>query len=90
MARSYRSFPIVGPCVCCGAKRKLTRDHIVPLAKGGAEHDQENIQTLCARCNQSKADGDVCRIDHMSDSPEPYDFTSRAGPYERYVDEGSN
>jgi 5-methylcytosine-specific restriction endonuclease McrA len=42
-----------GRCVECGKKTKLTLDHIVPLARGGA-HDRLNIQGLCMACNQSK------------------------------------
>ena len=32
-------------------------DHVVPLASGGL-NDVTNIQLLCARCNQSKGDGE--------------------------------
>lgn len=40
-------------CVKCRRKRKLTRDHIIPLSKGG--HDRiTNIQPLCGPCNSSK------------------------------------
>lgn len=31
-------------------------DHIVPLAKGGAAKDQDNLQVLCRGCNLNKSD----------------------------------
>lgn len=43
-------------CACCSSSLKRTRyhkDHIVPLALGGA-HIPTNIQLLCPSCNLSK------------------------------------
>jgi 5-methylcytosine-specific restriction endonuclease McrA len=40
-------------CLCCGESEDLTRDHVVPLAKGGS-HEISNIQPLCRRCNSAK------------------------------------
>ncbi len=40
-------------CVYCGSTEKLTIDHIVPLAKGGA-HIEENLVIACRSCNGSK------------------------------------
>jgi len=42
-----------GQCRYCGKKRKLTFDHIVPLARGG-EHSKCNIVMACHSCNCSK------------------------------------
>jgi 5-methylcytosine-specific restriction endonuclease McrA len=40
-------------CVCCGDKKPLTADHVVPLSRGGSSFI-ENIQPLCKSCNSSK------------------------------------
>lgn len=40
-------------CLCCGEKKPLTPDHVVPLALGGS-NGIENIQPLCWRCNTRK------------------------------------
>ena len=37
----------------CGATTGLTVDHIIPLALGGTDHE-ENLQTLCYSCNNEK------------------------------------
>ena len=40
-------------CLCCGVRRFLQMDHIVPYAKGGPT-TFENLQTLCKWCNSRK------------------------------------
>ena len=40
-------------CANCGAENKLALDHILPIAKGG-ESQPDNLQLLCATCNQIK------------------------------------
>ena len=44
-----------GACVRCGANEKLHFDHIIPVAKGGA-NTLSNIQILCEPCNLKKSD----------------------------------
>ena len=48
-------------CCSCGNSRHtepnllLEIDHIVPVAKGG-QTEENNLQTLCWRCNRAKGD----------------------------------
>lgn len=42
-------------CGCIQTEAKLTRDHIMPRAKGGADVWM-NVVTCCAKCNQKKDD----------------------------------
>lgn len=42
-------------CLCCGKKKKLTADHVIPISRGGT-NTIDNIQPLCATCNSSKND----------------------------------
>lgn len=42
-------------CLCCGKRRRLTVDHVVPFSQGGTNMI-ENIQPLCIACNCSKRD----------------------------------
>jgi len=40
-------------CLACGEKKKLTKDHIVPIVLGGSNYI-DNIQPLCQPCNSRK------------------------------------
>ena len=44
-------------CLCCGATKRLTIDHIAPRYTGG-QHHMDNLQTLCSVCNSLKGDRD--------------------------------
>ena len=40
-------------CTTCGGYAHHV-DHIVPLHRGGAEYDPDNLQTLCRTCHAEK------------------------------------
>lgn len=40
-------------CYYCGKRKKLTRDHIIPVMKGGSD-SMENIIGACRGCNSKK------------------------------------
>ncbi|TWT95813.1 HNH endonuclease [Botrimarina colliarenosi] len=44
-----------GMCVECGDTEYLEFDHIVPVARGGSNSEQ-NVQLLCRKCNLTKSD----------------------------------
>lgn len=43
----------LGICAYCNEQRKLTLDHIEPLARGGV-HEVENAAAACKSCNSAK------------------------------------
>lgn len=40
-------------CQSCNADERLSIDHITPVLEGGTDED-DNLQTLCTKCNSSK------------------------------------
>lgn len=42
-----------GRCAYCGGDQDITRDHDIPLSRGGS-NEISNIVPACARCNYSK------------------------------------
>lgn len=58
--RSFRQYYLSvqgGLCVQCKrtmADKHLHLDHIIPLFKGGAAYDEDNIQVLCVSCHGKK------------------------------------
>jgi 5-methylcytosine-specific restriction endonuclease McrA len=44
-----------GRCAYCGSLGEMTRDHVIPLARGG-RHAIGNILPACRSCNSSKRD----------------------------------
>lgn len=44
-----------GRCVMCGSSDGIHFDHIIPVAKGG-DNTEQNIQLLCKECNLHKSD----------------------------------
>ena len=67
LARPRSEYPLTNPalfardnrlCLYCANEfplSQLTRDHIVPTSRGGADR-WENVVSACRRCNQRKAD----------------------------------
>jgi len=45
-------------CVMCGRKKKLCRDHVIPLTHPDTTNWISNIQPLCKKCNSTKRDVD--------------------------------
>jgi 5-methylcytosine-specific restriction endonuclease McrA len=42
-----------GVCAYCGTSERITKDHIVPLVRGGSDY-ASNLQPLCLPCNSTK------------------------------------
>ena len=40
-------------CIYCGAEKRLTVDHMIPLSRGGPNHP-DNAVWVCSHCNSSK------------------------------------
>lgn len=55
-------FNFNNKCAICNMEKKLTKDHIIPLSKGGSDYIH-NIQPLCKNCNSKKHN-------HIYENPE--------------------
>lgn len=44
---------VLGYCQRCGSTENLTKEHIVPLSRGG-KNNLENLSVLCQGCNEQK------------------------------------
>lgn len=42
-------------CAYCGTQSDLTKDHVLPISKGG-KHEVKNLVPACKNCNSSKND----------------------------------
>ena len=40
-----------------------TADHILPVARGGALYDMDNLRGACASCNRAKSDRLDCELE---------------------------
>jgi HNH endonuclease len=50
-----------GRCRRCGNACQLEVDHITPLSRGGSS-EEDNLQTLCRRCNRRKQNRHVASL----------------------------
>ena len=66
-----RSIKIIAPKKCkrCGGRKRLERDHIIALSKGGSD-EASNLQWLCTVCHDYKTARDeimygINRLEHL-------------------------
>lgn len=52
LERDHHVCQIQRPGICLGIA--TTGDHIIPLSRGGARMDMDNVQAACRPCNSSK------------------------------------
>jgi len=50
---AYVAWLMLQNCFYCGAKGKMTIDHVIPISRGG-KHVADNIVPACQSCNSSK------------------------------------
>jgi ATP-dependent helicase IRC3 len=66
-------------CLCCGSTKRLQTDHVMPSYLGGP-HTLENLQTLCASCNNNKNVNEFNFRRHTSPLNEPQPFILQTIP----------
>ena len=49
-------------CRACGRPGRLECDHVIPLDRGGAPYDMDNLQTLCRSCHFAKTGDENRRV----------------------------
>jgi 5-methylcytosine-specific restriction endonuclease McrA len=65
-------FAVGFKCLCCGEKKPLEADHVIPVSKGGPSW-LWNIQPLCVSCNNSKK---VKETDYRMSEEDRFGFTN--------------
>lgn len=68
-------------CRYCGARGPLTLDHVVPLARGGANRPC-NLAAACVACNAAKGDRTPAEWARTGGAPSPFPaaYTRPRGP----------
>lgn len=41
-------------CAVCGTDQDMTTDHVIPISKGGAMWDEDNLVAMCRTHNSQK------------------------------------
>lgn len=51
-----------GVCSVCGSDENLSVDHVVPISKGGAVWDEDNLVTMCMTHNREKSNNTTGQV----------------------------
>ena len=82
-------------CAYCQQGDATTVDHVVPLARGGAPYDMDNLVACCSTCNSAKGDRNVLFFKRSSTPPALPDsnlpaFTLSLIPKQSIIDPNDN